>query len=261
MTGGLLAGKSAFVTGAGGGIGAAVARRFCEEGARVALADADATAVEAVAANLAGAGFDAAAVALDITDEAAVGRVMDAAAERLGRLDTLVANAGILHVGRIAETTAEALRRTVDVNLVGTISCIRAALPHLRRDGGGSIVCTVSQAGIEGAPELTAYCSSKFAVTGAVQSLARELGPEGIRVNGVAPGLVETPMLARFFADRARVRGLSTEEVRERALAGVPIGRVASPVEIANVIVFLASGLASYVSGVVLPVLGGEISR
>jgi NAD(P)-dependent dehydrogenase (short-subunit alcohol dehydrogenase family) len=252
----MLAGRRAFVTGAGGGIGAAVAQRFCEEGARVVLADANADALGAVAAAL-----DLPALTLDITDEAAVVRATDEAARMMDGLDTVIANAGLLHVGTVEETTPSVLRATFDVNLVGTVSCIRAALPHLRRAGGGSIVCSVSQAGIEGAPELTAYCASKFAVTGAVQSLARELGPEGIRVNGVAPGLVETPMLERFFADRARVRGLTPGQVREGALAGVPIGRVASPVEIANVIVFLASGLASYVSGVVLPILGGEISR
>jgi NAD(P)-dependent dehydrogenase (short-subunit alcohol dehydrogenase family) len=125
---------------------------------------------------------------------------------------------------------------------------------------GGAIVCTASVAGLQGAPELTAYCASKFAVVGIVQSLARELADRGIRVNGVAPGLVDTPMLASFLSERARIRGTTADVVREGLVGGVPLGRLADPAEVADAMVYLVSGRSSYISGVTLPILGGEIA-
>ncbi len=253
---GLLQGRRAFITGAAGGIGSATARRFAEEGARVVLADLDAAATEAVAAGLRGDGHEAAAFGLDVTDDGQVAEVVAAAAATLGGLDTVIANAGVLRLGLLEDTTEDLLRLCLDVNVVGTVATLRHAVPRMA--DGGSIVCTASVAGLEGSPELTAYCASKFAVVGIVQSLARELTPRGIRVNGVAPGLVDTPMLESFFAERARIRGATAASVREALVGGVPMGRLAEPAEVADVMVYLASDLSRYVSGATLPILGGE---
>jgi NAD(P)-dependent dehydrogenase (short-subunit alcohol dehydrogenase family) len=253
---GTLHGRRAIVTGAAGGIGAATARRLCEAGASVVLADLDGPATEATAAALQADGHDAHGVALDVTDDAQVAEVLASAAATLGGLDTVVANAGILRLARLEETTPELLRQCLDVNVVGTLSTVRHGVRHM--PDGGAIVCTASVAGLEGAPELTAYCASKFAVVGIVQALARELAARGIRVNGVAPGLVDTPMLADFFRERARIRDTTADVVRDGLVRGVPLGRLADPVEVADTIVYLVSPQSSYVSGVTLPVLGGE---
>ena len=255
---GLLQGRRAVVTGAAGGIGAAAARRLCEEGAAVVLADLDGPAAEATAAALRADGHDAHAVALDVTDDAQVTEVLAAAAATLGGLDILIANAGILRLGRLEDTTPELLRLCLDVNVVGTLSTVRHGVRHMA--DGGAIVCTASVAGLQGAPELTAYCASKFAVVGIVQSLARELADRGIRVNGVAPGLVDTPMLASFLGERARIRGTTADVVRDGLVGGVPLGRLADPAEVADAMVYLVSGRSSYISGVTLPILGGEIA-
>lgn len=182
-------------------------------------------------------------------------------ARLLGGLDTLIANAGIITADRIEDITPEAFRQTVEVNLVGTFLCIRHAIPLLRQAGRGAIVCTASQAGIEGAPETTSYCASKFGVVGIVQALARELGRERIRVTAVAPGLVDTPLLHEFFRRRAEIRGIGLRELIEAELDAYPIGRLATPTEVADAIVFLASDHAAYINGVTLPILGGQVSR
>jgi D-sorbitol dehydrogenase (acceptor) len=258
--GGLLRGRRAFVTGAGGGIGAAICARFAEEGAAVVAADRDGAAAEVAAAAVRAAGGTAHALRVDTTREAEVRFALDEVARLLGGLDVVVANAGVLELGLAGDVAADDLRRLLEVNVVGTFTTVRDSLPHLRAAGGGVVVCTASQAGLEGAPELAAYCASKFAVVGLVESLARELAGEGIRVCAIAPGLVDTPMLATFFRRRAEIRGSTAEAVGADVLAGVPLGRLAQPVEIANAVVFLASDLASYLTGVTLPILGGELA-
>ena len=255
---GLMAGRRALVTGAASGIGAAAARRLADEGAAVALADRDGPGADRVAALLRDAGHTAYALQLDVTDDAQVAEVVATAVAALGGLDVVIANAGVLRLGTLAETTPDLLRLCLEVNVVGTLATVRHAVPHMTN--GGSIVCTASVAGLEGAPELTAYCASKFAVVGIVQSLARELAQDGIRVNAVAPGLVDTPMLASFFAERARIRGVPAEQVKREGLSHVPIGRLADPAEIADTMLFLALDLSTYISGVTMPVLGGELA-
>jgi NAD(P)-dependent dehydrogenase (short-subunit alcohol dehydrogenase family) len=258
--GGLLHGRRALVTGAGGGIGAAICARFAAEGAAVVAADRDGAAAAAAAAAVTAAGGTAHALTVDTTREPDVRAAVDEAARLLGGLDTVVANAGVLELDRADDVSADDLRRLLDVNVVGTFTTVRDALPHLRAAGGGVVVCTASQAGLEGAPELVAYCASKFAVVGLVESLARELAADGIRVCAIAPGLVDTPMLATFFRRRAEIRGETPETVAASVLAGVPLQRLAQPVEVANTVVFLASELASYLTGVTVPILGGELA-
>lgn len=255
----LLSGKRVFLTGAGNGIGAAVARRFCEAGAAVTITDIDGEAVSSLADALRSEGYTAHALVLDVTDEDSVINALAASAERLRGLDTVVANAGTLYVGRVEDTDLAQFERVLRVNAVGTFLTLRHAVPHLA-ENGGVMLCTASQAGLVGAPELTAYCASKFAVVGLVQSLARELADRGIRVAAVAPGLIRTEMLDRFFAERARVRGSSAAEVEREALGHVPAGRAAEPGEVADALAFLASDQAGYISGVTLAIDGAELS-
>lgn len=256
-----LSGKRCLVTGAAGGVGAATARRFCEDGAAVAVVDLDGEGASRVAAELRDDGFSAEPFALDVTDDEAVASGVAAASSALGGLDVLVANAGIFAYAPLEETTPELFRRTLEVNLVGTFLCIRHAVPELRRAGGGAIVCVASQSGIEGVPGATAYCASKFGVVGVVESLARELTGEGIRVTAVAPSPVRTAMITDYYASEAKRQGVSPEEIEQRTLDEYPIGRLATAQEVADAIAFLASDAASYISGAVLPLIGGQVSR
>jgi NAD(P)-dependent dehydrogenase (short-subunit alcohol dehydrogenase family) len=235
-------------------------RRFCGAGAGVAIADLDGEGASRLADELAAEGHAAHPVQMDVTDDDQVADGVAEAAAKLGGIDILVANAGIYTCAPIEEVTPDAFRRTVEVNLVGTFLCIRHVVPEMRKAGGGSIVCVSSQAGIEGVPENTAYCASKFGIVGIVESLARELTGEGIRVTGVAPSPVDTPMLAKVYADQAERHGTTPAEIERKTLEEYPIGRLAAPAEVANAILFLASDLASYVSGATLPIIGGQVS-
>ena len=255
-----LEGRRAIVTGAGRGIGAAAARRFCEQGARVVLADQDGIAAAELAAELENGGYPAYARTVDVTDEVATRRVVDEAAELLGGLDLVLANAGVLSMDSLSEVTLDEFRRTLEVNVVGTFLVFKHALAHLRAAGGGALLCTASQAGVRGYPNLSAYCASKFAVVGMVQSLAQELAGDRIRVCAVAPGLVETEMYRELVAETARVRRIDEDEAHRRLIETVPFRRAARPEEIADAFVYLASDAAAYVSGIALVVDAGELS-
>jgi NAD(P)-dependent dehydrogenase (short-subunit alcohol dehydrogenase family) len=259
MAEGILDGRRAFVTGAGGGIGQAMARRFCEEGARVALADVNEDVVTNAATSLQDEGHDAIAAVVDVTDEQAVEDAMEAAAQALEGLDTIVANAGILTLDPIAEIALEDFERTLRVNLIGTFLTAKHGVHHLRDNGGGVLLCTASQAGLRGWPEMTSYCASKFGVVGLIQALAQELAPD-IRVCGVAPGITETVMQDALIRERSRIWGVSSEEVAGRFDRSIPFGRAATAEEVANAFVYLASPLAGYISGVTLAVDGAELS-
>lgn len=240
---GLLAGRKALVTGAARGIGLATARRFAAEGAAVALSDVDPLAVAEAAAGLTGA----VAVPFDVADEAAVEAGVAEAADRLGGLDVLVANAGVLHLRPIVDEELAGFRRVLDVNLVGVFLCFRAAARRFQDQGGGVILAVASQAGRHGYPRLGAYCASKFGVVGLTETLAKELAPHGVRVNCVAPGLVATTMHDELAASAER-----------DLVEDVPLGRAGDPGEIASVLAFLASDAASFVSGATIAVDGGE---
>jgi NAD(P)-dependent dehydrogenase (short-subunit alcohol dehydrogenase family) len=255
-----LQGSRTIVTGAARGIGEATARRFCEEGARVVLTDRDGDAVEAAAETLRTAGHEAYGQVLDVTDDAGVQQALRAASDRLGGLDVAVANAGVLTVSPLAELTLEQLERTLRVNVIGVFLTLKHAVPYLREAGGGTLLCTTSQAGVHGYRDLTAYCASKFAVVGIVESLAQELADDGIRVCAVAPGVTETGMYRQLVQERARLWGVDEETAERRICRTVPFGRAATPDEVANAFVYLASPQAAYVSGVALVLDAGELS-
>jgi galactitol 2-dehydrogenase len=252
--------RRAIVTGAGRGIGAAAARRFCEQGTHVVVADQDGIAAAELAAELENAGYLAHARTVDVTDEVSTRRVVDEAAELLGGLDLVLANAGVLSMNPLSDVLLDDFRRTLEVNVLGTFLIFKHALPHMRAAGGGALLCTASQAGVHGYPNMSAYCASKFAVVGMVESLAQELAGDRIRVCAVAPGLVETEMYRELVTETARVRGIDEDEAHRRLIETVPFRRAARPEEIADAFVYLASDAAAYVSGIALVVDAAELS-
>ena len=258
MPDGLLSGRRALVTGAARGIGFATARRFCEHGASVALCDVG--ELDGPVDELAGQGHTAFAVPFDVADEDAVEAGVAEARERLGGLDVLVANAGIVRFVPALDTSLELWRRILDVNLTGVFLCLRAAGRVFREQGHGVLLATSSQAGLHGYRGEAAYCASKFGVVGLVEVMAKELAPHGVRVNCVAPGTVDTPMQDIVVEEFARRGGGDVAEGRRALIDTIPFGRGSAPEEVADAFVYLASDLASYVSGATLVVDGAECS-
>lgn len=234
-------GKVALVTGAGGGIGRAIVERFGAEGARVAGVD-----IAAPEADLSIAG--------DLTDgafcDALPGRVMG----ELGRLDILVNNAGVITRGKITAATDADFARTMAVNVEAPFRLCRAAIPLMAAAGGGAIVNTASCWGVHPGPNHPVYVMSKAALAALTQCLGMDHAGEGVRVNAVCPNEVDTPMLRSGFA----ARGLDPDTAIADLDTSVPLGRIASPGDIADVILFLASDDARYVCGALVEVNGGK---
>lgn len=244
----LLTDTTAIITGAGSerGLGRAIATLYAEEGARVAVVDVDGGAADAVAQQIDGAvGYRC-----DVTHRTSVERMVAAVAGDLGTPTVLVPNAGITQPKGVADISDTDYERVMDVSMRGTYLTSQAVLNGMRSAGGGSIVCMSSVSakqggGVFGGPH---YCAAKAAIIGWTRALARELAPQGIRVNAVAPGAADTDIRADF-----------TDPERERALAqGIPMGRIADPREIASVCLFLASAMSSYVTGEIIDVNGGS---
>lgn len=248
-----LHGKVAMVTGGASGIGRATVHRFVAAGASVAVADRDADGAERVAKEVLAQGGAALACAVDVTDEAQVAAAVVRTEGEFGRLDVLSCNAGLASypVPALDSDPAE-FSRIFDVNVKGVWLCVRAAVPALRRAGGGSISITGSVMGERARPGFGAYASSKAAVNHLAKVLALELAADGIRVNCLAPVATDTPMLASFLGPD------DPEKARKAFIAGIPLGRLAEPEDIADAAVFLASDGARFLTGVVLPVDGGR---
>ena len=239
--------KVVIVTGGSRGIGYATVEGFLREGATVVLcASREETAVKAV--NALKAAYPTSTVEgiwPDLADYDAVKCAFDAVAAKYGRIDVLVNNAGISESTPIDKYTKDIFDKVIDLNVTGVFNCSRAVCDHMTAQGTGVILNTSSMVSISGQPSGVAYPTSKFAVNGFTLSLARELGPRGIRVNAVAPGITETDMMKAV-----------PKEVIEPMIARIPLRRLGTPEDIANAFLFLASDEASYISGVVLSVDG-----
>lgn len=246
-------GLRVLVTAGASGIGAVIARAFAEVEARVLVCDVD----EAALSRLASAQPSIAGVRCDVADDAQVERLFRELETRLGGLDALVNNAGIAGpTGSVAEISPADWRRTLDVNITGMFLCIRLAVPLLRKAEEGIIINLSSVAGRLGYAYRTPYAASKWAVVGFTQSLAKELGPEGIRVNAILPGVVRGERIERVFAARAEALGISVDEVRKSYLEKVSLRRMVEPEDMAAMALFLCSPAGRNISGQAISVCG-----
>jgi NAD(P)-dependent dehydrogenase (short-subunit alcohol dehydrogenase family) len=252
---GRLAGKSCLITGAASGIGRATAEEFAREGAKLTLFDLSADGLARVEADLAGSGADIVAVVGDVAEDADVQRAVEAAVARFGRLDVLVANAGIIPLSDVLETTVEDWDRVMAVDGRGMFLSCKHAIAAMLETGGGAIVCLSSISGLAGQKRQAAYGPAKFVASGLTQHLAIEWAERNIRVNAVAPGTIRTERV-KALADEPG--GPEYLRVMEQAH---PMGRIGEPVEVAKAILFLASDDASFVSGAILPVDGGYLAQ
>ncbi len=244
----LLQDKVAVITGAGSanGIGRATARLFAEHGARLVLTDADADSLKDAGREL---GSEHQSHVFDVRDAERCEKALSEAMKHFGRMDILVNNAGVVHGTPLGEISPREYDEVLDINLRGNFQMAQAAVPHIRKSGSGAIVCVSSIAGRAGGGVFGSshYAAAKSGIFGLAKGLARELAPEGIRVNAVAPGPIDNDF----------THGKMTPEDKARIARGIPLGRLGQPEEVAKVILFLASDLSSYVTGVVLDVNGG----
>ncbi len=243
----LLQGKKAIVTGGTRGIGFAVVQAFLKNGASVALFGSRQETVDKALAALGAENpdWEVIGMAPDLTDYAAVDAAFAEVEKAFGRIDILVNNAGISAREPLYDYTPEAFENIMRLNVSAVFNGCRAAAPRMKAQGGGSIINTSSMVSLYGQPSGVGYPTSKFAVNGMTRSLARELGRDNIRVNAVAPGVTRTDMVANL-----------PQEIVQRVCAPIPLGRMGEPEEVANAFLFLASDLASYITGEILQVDG-----
>lgn len=244
-------GRAALVTGAGQGIGRAIAHRLAAEGAHVAVNDLDAETAEAVAAEVGGL-----AVPFDCSDRSAVQAGFALARAELGSVELAVANHAFMTMAPFLQETPDDWRRTLEVNLEGVFWVVQTAARGMLAQAYGRIVCVASEWGLTGWPEAAAYTASKGGIVSLVRSSARELGPLGIAVNGIAPGVTATPQL-QVDADAAR---LSYDEMAGVYAQDVPLGRIARPEDIASVAAFLCSEPAGALVGQIISPNGGSLT-
>jgi len=247
-----------WVTGAASGIGAETARRFAEEGASVACLDVDEAGLASVVSAIERSGGTASAVVADVTDWKALRTAAEKLEQALGPVEIVVAAAGIAQPRRdVADLDLATWQRVLDVNATGVFLCVKAAVPQLKRRGRGAVVAVSSDAGLRGSPGYAAYTASKHAVVGLVQSLANELAADGVRVNAICPGSVDTPMLDGQAADLGMERAAA---VRLWARASL-FDRLLTPAEVADAVLWLADDASEMVTGVALPIDGGLLVR
>lgn len=248
-----LDGKVAFVTGGARGIGRAICEAYAREGARVAVADLLEDDATDTAAAIGGMGL-----AMDVADPASIRAGVAAVEKAWGGIDILVNNAGIFNMASLDRITVEDYRRQYDVNVGGTIFAAQAAVPAMKKRGGGAIINFSSQAGRRGEANITVYCSTKAAVISVTQSLALELAGDNIRVNAVAPGVIDTPMWKHVDAQFAEYENKPVGQKKREVGQAVPLGRMGDPADVADSCVFLASDDARYITAQTLNVDGGN---
>jgi NAD(P)-dependent dehydrogenase (short-subunit alcohol dehydrogenase family) len=250
-----LAGKSAIITGGAGGIGSATAKRFAEEGAKVAILDLDKAKAEALATEINQAGGKAMALGLDVSDEAQVISAVQQVIEHFGRIDVLFNNAGIARRTTAVETKVEDWDLSFAVNVKSIFLMSKHCIPHMESQGGGSIVNTGSGWGLKGGAKALPYCATKGAVVNMTRAMAIDHGAANIRVNSVNPGDTDTGMLREEAKQIGWSETAFLEDAKDR-----PLKRMGQPSEIAAAVLFLASDESSFVTGAALVVDGGGIA-
>ena len=247
-----LSGKVAFITGGGTGIGRACALQFAQEGARVAIGGRRREPLDETVREISKPGAEAMAITCDVTERKSVEAAIAAVVERFGRLDVLVNNAGTAIVATVDETSDHDWDRMLAVNLTGTFLASRAALPALRKAGGGSIVNIGSILGIVARKQRAAYCAAKAGVTGLTKAMALDHAHENIRVNCICPSIIETDLGVQSI-----LKAADPEAERRSRTAGIPLGRMGQPEDVAQMAVYLASDESSWITGAAMPLDGG----
>jgi NAD(P)-dependent dehydrogenase (short-subunit alcohol dehydrogenase family) len=247
--------KSCVVTGAAYGIGRATAERFAAEGARLVLTDIQEEPLRALVAELRESGAEVEAVVGDVSHEDDAKRMIQSAVDRFGRLEVLVANAGIIPLGDILESSVETWNQVMAVDGRGMWLTCKYAIEAMLNTGGGAIICLSSISGVEGQKRQATYGPAKFVASGITKHLAIEWADRGIRVNAVAPGTIRTERVLRLPEEPGGVEYLQAIEAMH------PMGRIGEPSEVAAAVLFLASDDASFITGVVLPVDGGYLAQ
>lgn len=255
-----LSGRHALITGAGGGIGLAVAKAYIDEGACCTAADIASNPPADLAALLADHPAQLAYVSADVTRADSIRAMVDAARTRFGTVDILFNNAAVFDLAPLLEADEASYQRIFDVNVKGLFFTMQAVLQQMVADGSrGSIINLASQAGRRGEALVAHYCASKAAVISYTQSAALAMAPHGIRVNGISPGVVDTPMWAQVDSLFAKAEGLQPGEKKKAVGLAVPLGRMGVPQDVAGAAVFLASEAAAYITAQTLNVDGGNV--
>ena len=255
-----LAGRVALVSGSSAGLGLAIATRLAAEGARVAVNGRDRSRAERAAAGIRPAsGGEVAVFPADVSERAQAEGLVAAVAERFGRLDILVCNAGGPPATTFAEAHAEAWQKALDLNLLSTVHLCRAAVPLMQARRWGRIVCMTSFAARQPLPNLILSTTARAGVIGFAKCLADEVAADGILVTTVCPGYFQTQRVVDLAAARAGREGTTTEAILTRQVGTIPVGRMGDPDELASVVTFLASERASYITGAVFNVDGGYL--
>lgn len=252
-----LGGKAGLITAAASGMGLAGAVRFAEEGASVAIVDRDGEAAERAARQVADAGGKAIALAGDLRDEGFARSIVASTVEAFGALHFVWNHVGHPATSRFEGADLADFDLALDLNLRSVFITAETAVPHLREAGGGSLLFTASTSGLVASANSPVYSAAKFGVVGLTRALAKRLAPDGIRCNAICPGPVDTPMLRTFVARPDQNVEGDVEALIKRRVASTPMGRPATPREVANAALFLISDEASFVTGVALPVDGG----
>ena len=249
----LLENRVAFVTGAASGIGAAGAVALAREGAHVVVTDRDGAGAESVAAKIQAVGGTAEALVLDVTDDAALTSAIAGAAERLGRLDILHSHAGIQIEGKLEEVKVDDMDASWALNVRSHFVAAQAVLAPMRAQGGGSVIITSSNSGVQYDREMIAYCTTKHAVLAMTRQMAADYAKENIRFNALCPGFIDTPFNKGF-----EIQMGGRDKLEEYIGSAIPMGRFGTVEEIADSIVFLASERSSFMTGHALVIDGGE---
>lgn len=252
--------KVAFVTGAAGGIGKGIALVFAAEGAGVAVCDIDENGARTTVEEITAAGGRACAACGDVSSRQDVGKMVRQCVQDVGPIDILVNCAGISEIRPFLETTDEQWDRTIRINLKSMFLTCQAVLPEMQKRKQGVIINLSSQSGKRGASWYADYCASKFGIIGMTQSLAQEFAADGIRINAICPGIVQTNLWDEaMWSGYARKRNLDRGKVKQTILGKIPLGRLGEPADVAKVALFLASEDSAYMTGQAINVTGGAL--